>query len=237
MDCERCGTSLSIQDLEKNEWFNDSEIFFIKCPLCEHEIRLISSLFEEEHINKQYLKMIVLDSFSNKKEKYVDYIPKKQRDILFEHLSSCYKCSQDIEGMRLTEVDREIEFNKATYKFFIDKSKDTMIELDTKDMTLEGSVLKSFVFDNKVYEVCEDNLFFSNNEVLENVKVKRECYNLDNGELVIGMVSFVFSKNKVILEKIWLKTEQQIEKEKMFLSNMRRGKIRILFELFQKHFV
>jgi hypothetical protein len=231
MECSRCNTSLSIHDLESNEWLNDCEFFSIKCPVCEFITKVDSPLFENEHICSQYLRMIALDSSNNKKEKYTDYVPKKQRELIFEHVSTCEICSSKIESIRLDGISKEIEFNESTYKFFAANAKDVMIELDKTQVYIEESTIKSFVFDGKTYNLSEDNVFYYNCETLRGVEKKRFCYNIDSNGVSIGMVAFVFIDNKIVLEKIWLKQEHRVEKQRQFISNLRSGKTRILFDL------
>jgi len=217
MECGRCKTSLSVQDLDKNEWNDDSEIFIFKCPICEYETNLVSPLFESEHISNQYLRMIVSDSNNYKKEKHTDYIPELQRRKIFDHLSSCSFCSDKIEGLRLTEISREIEFNENTYRFFLKKAKNVEKQL-VED--------KSFIFENIKYEIIEEDLFYKDEE--------RYCYNLEKDEFSVGMVSVIKIDDKLFLEKIWLKSEKRLEKEKQFLLRLRSGKVRILLDLIQK---
>lgn len=234
MECSQCKISLSIQDLEKNEWQDDAEVFIIKCPVCEHETKLVSSIFEETgHISNQYLRMIIVDSKFQNKEKLTDYMPEQQRRKLFQHLSSCHVCSDKIESMRLLEISKEIEFNENAYKFFITRAKDIIKELDPSKVKSNGRI-KSFVYEDQKYDITEENLFCHHKELLNGVDIERLCYNLERNDFSIGMVSFVKSNGKIILEKIWLKSEQRIEKEKQFLTNLRSGKIRILLELIQR---
>ena len=234
MECSKCGTSLSIQDVEKNEWLDDSEIFIIKCPVCEHELKLISSLFDSDHLSSQYIRMIVLDSKFEVKEKYTDYIPEKQRKKIFDHISSCSICSNKIESFRLTEISKEFEFNESTYKFFVEKAKDVVKELEPKQIKINGTGIEGFTFEDKFYDVSLNNLFCRHEEKINDVKIERLCYGLEKDDFNIGMVSFVKSNKKVILEKIWLKSEERLKKEKQFLLNLKSGKIRILFELIKK---
>lgn len=237
MECKQCKTSLGLQDLEQNEWYDNEEVFIIKCPVCQNETRLVSALFDEsQHISSQYLRMIVCDSNSQKKEKYTDYIPQKQRQRIFQHLSSCSVCADKTESYRLSEIAKEIEFNENTYKYFVTKSKNVIKELDPeKKQIIVNGTIKSFVFENETYEISEEILFYNNQETLDNtILIDRLCYTLDKDGFNIGMVSFVKSNEKIILEKIWLKSEQRIEKEKQFVLSLRSGKIRILFELIQK---
>ena len=234
MECSKCGTSLSIQDVERNEWLEDSETFIIKCPVCEHEIKLVSPLFDSGHLSNQYIRMIVLDSKFETKEKYTDYVPENQRKKIFDHISSCSVCSDKIESFRLSEISKEFEFNESTYKFFVEKAKEVVKELEPKQIKINGSGIESFVFEDKHYNVSIDNLFCSHKEKINDVEIERLCYGLEKESFNIGMVSFVKSKGKIILEKIWLKSEERLKKEKQFLLNLKSGKIRILFELIKK---
>jgi hypothetical protein len=211
-------------------------MFIIKCPSCEFESKLVSPLFEEQHVSQQYLRMIVSDSKNDKKEKLTNYIPEQQRKNIFDHVSSCKKCSERIDDLRLSEISKEIKFNEKTYVFFVAKAKDIIKELDPSKNQVELNCIgvKSFLFEDEHYHVCEEDLFYHHHGELNGVMIERFCYNLEKEEFSIGMVSFVMSNGKIILEKIWLKSQQRIEKEKQFLSNLRSGKIRILFDLIQK---
>ena len=67
--------------------------------------------------------MIICDSNSQKREKYTDYIPEKQKQRIFQHLSSCSICSDRIESYRLSEISKEMEFNEIR----IDKIKQEVL--------------------------------------------------------------------------------------------------------------
>lgn len=225
MDCEQCGTPLSIQDVIRNEWVDTSEIFYLKCPSCEYETKIKSFLFVSDHISKPYLAMIVVDSQVVKTEKIIDYIPKKQRQMIFDHLSSCKHCSEKIEEIRLNEISKEFQLNQDVYEFFLKQSKEVL-----KEIEYQKSDNIKFVYDKVSYEVNEANLFCKNTEK----KVEKICFYLEKESLNIGIVSFVRTHNKLFLEKIWLKSQKRLEKEKQFLSDLRIGKIRVLIDLVQK---
>jgi hypothetical protein len=234
MECDKCGTTLSINDVEKNEWNEDSEQFIIICPICETEKKLVSPLFESGHIARQYLSMIVLDSDSQNKEKTIDYMPKKQQDMIFEHLAKCDICSERIEETRLIKISKDIQINDSTYKFFISQADDVIEELSKDKVKMNCVGIKSFVYKNQEYQIDSKNLFCEYEEFLGDIKIKRRCYILENEECSIGMVSFVETNEKLILEKIWLKTQKHLEKERQFLDNLRSGKVRVLFDLVKK---
>lgn len=230
MDCNQCNTSLSIQDLIKNEWIDDSEVFTIKCPICHYDNKLVSPIFESDHISIPYLKVIILDSKNTKKEKYTDYIPEEQRNKIFKHLSACQECSDRIENYRLTDILKEINFSGDLYNFFLDKA--WQVDKDaTYKVVLNGHGIKKFTFNDKVYNVSKDNIFYENENIF--------CYRLEDQEFNVGMASFVKEKDKFVLDKLWLKTDKRIEKEKKLLASLKSEKVRILFYLFKKmhHFV
>jgi hypothetical protein len=235
MECYNCGTSLSIQDVERNEWLDDCEIFIIKCSTCSNQTKLESFLFDvDNHLSSQYIKMIFLDSKFETKEKYTNYIPEKQRKMIFDHVSSCSVCSNKIENLRLSELTKEFKFNESAYKFFIERSKDVIKELKQKQIKVNSSEIEGFIFEDKFYDVCSDNLFCRHEEEINNVKIERLGYSLEKENFNIGMVSFIKSNGKIILEKIWLKSEERLKKEKQFLLNLKSCKISILFELIKK---
>jgi len=234
MYCSLCNTSLSLQDVDRNIWKEQSEEFIIKCPVCQTEKILISELFEHGHINKQYFAIIVSDSDSNNKEKLTDYIPQNLKQKIFDHLSSCQICSEKIEEFRLNKIFKKINLNEETYNFFIKCANDVIIELNRENISFKNNNICSFKFENQTYTIDQNNIFYSCEKTLEGIKIEQKCYLLEKNSYNIGMVSFVFSNNKIILEKIWLKSEQRLEKEKTLLTNLKNGKIRILFELIDK---
>jgi hypothetical protein len=228
MKCTKCDTELSVQDLEKNEWVEDSEVFYIKCSVCDGITILKSNLFEDGHIAQQYLGLIVSDSGKHK-EKYVDYIPEVQKQKLFDHLNICDFCKNKIEGVRLAEISKEIEFNEKAYDFFLSKAKDVITQVDKEILKN-----KAFIFEKEEYALNPEELFYQKKELLNGIEIERLCYNLETDGIYVGMVSFVISNDRLILEKIWLKSENRIEKEKEFLKNIRSGKFRILFSIIKK---
>jgi hypothetical protein len=234
MECDRCSTSLSIQDVISNQWIDESEIFTIKCPQCSSESQIISPTFEAGHISIQYLAMIVTDSKEAKSEKYVNYLPIDVRNKIFEHLSKCKKCSDRVESLRLTEISNELKFSEKLYDYFVSKADDIIQELDPKKNQIKtnGSGVHWFVHNDNMYKVAQ--VFFRNSGLIEGIEFQRTCYNLESDNLTIGMVSFIESNNKIILEKIWFKSEERLELEKQFVSQLQNGKIKLVFDLLHR---
>jgi hypothetical protein len=225
MDCQQCGTSLSVQDIARNEWIDNSEVFFVKCPSCEYETIIKSFLFVSGHISKPYLAMIVVDSQFVKSEKLIDYIPEKQRQTVFQHLSTCKVCSDMIEEIRLNEISKELQLTHDVYEFFLKQSKEVLKEIEYS----KTDHIK-FNYDKVNYEVNEHNLFRKNTEK----KIEKLYFYLEKESINVGIVSFVRTHNKLFLERIWLKSQKRLEKEKQFLTDLRSGKIRVLLDLVQK---
>jgi len=239
MECIGCGESLSLQNIDKNFWREDTEVFVLNCPICDVKTEITSELFEDGHISKQYLAMVVSDTQYSKttsNEKLLDYLPELQKQKILEHVSMCQICADQLEEIRLKEFSKEIIFNEKTYKFFISRAKNIIRQLDLqkKQVVLSESGIKSFVFDETEYELQEENLFCKRSEMVEQIPLNRYCYNISKESIFVGMVSFVISNNKIILEKIWLKSDEHIEKEKEFLKNLKNGKVKILFNILDK---
>jgi hypothetical protein len=234
MKCKNCDTLLSLQDLEKNEWHDDSEVFYIKCSVCNYITTLNSNLFEQGHVSQQYLGLIIYDSGSQKEEKFINYIPEIQRKKLFEHLENCDECKKKIESIRLDEVLKQIRFNEKTYNFFVAKAKNVIKQLDHDKVKLKDGKITSFIFENEQFTLNQEDLFYQKKDVLNDIEINRLYYDIKKNNFHIGIVSFAISNDRIILEKIWLKSENLIEKEKEFLKNLRSGKFRILFDLITK---
>jgi len=238
MECIGCGQSLSLQNIEKNFWREDTEVFVLVCSFCEVKTEISSELFEDEHVSNQYLSMVVSDTNYSKtsNEKLLDYLPELQKQKILQHVSQCRICSDKLEEIRLKEFSREIIFNEKTYNFFVNRAKSIIRELDQQknQVVLNDTGIKSFIFNETEYELQEENLFCKRTEILEQIPLDRYCYNISKDKIFVGMVSFVISNNKIILEKIWLKSDEYIEKEKEFLQNLKNGKVKILFSILDK---
>lgn len=219
MRCKNCKTLLSFYDVDRNAWKDDIEEFIIVCPHCKTETKLVSYLFEYGHITNPFLEMLVEDSDNDTREKNLNYIPQKQRVMLLEHLKYCDVCSDKMEQIRLLNLSHSLLFNKDTYDFFMSRAKDINQEIKC-EFNCVG--LKSFVFEGVFFSLSKKDLFFAQNQLW--------CYFLEQGSCSIGMASFRKFSNKVILEKIWLKSNQRIIKERQFIQELSFGTVRDLLE-------
>jgi len=232
MECSNCGKSLSLQDANRNEWQDEAEVFVFVCPGCSAETKIIARLFESGHISSQYLEMIVLDTEDQGKEKYLDYIPGNQKQKLIKHLASCEFCSDKLERLRLNRIANSIEFKEATYSFFLTQAKEVYKVLQIDEFKKNGIGLKLFVFEGVSYQMTKDDLFY--NIVNDKKRSQCLCYILEKDSHNVGMVSFIMLNDKVILEKIWLKSSQRILKEKKFLDNLKNSELEFLTDIVRK---
>jgi hypothetical protein len=230
MHCSSCNFVLSIQDLDRTEWVNDSEEFIFICSNCKNETKLVSFLFNQEHINEQYLETIVADV--DNEEKYLDYVPNKQKEYLLNHLKKCLICSDKLESLRLKNISRQIITNEKTYNFFMSQAKQIGKKLTCSEITINCIGIKSFIFNQNLYKFSKRNLFYNHLEHNKNYL----CYFLENDSHIIGMVSFIKMQDEVLLDKIWVKSEERIEKEKRLLRNLKCADVKILYDLVNKKF-
>lgn len=228
MKCSICDTYLSIQDISNTIWDNELVVFIFSCPICYSEKKLTSNLFESGHISKPYLEMLVIDT--ENKEKQLDYVPVKQRQMLISHLSNCQFCSSFLEEIRLHKISKEIEFNRNIYEFFSSKAQGVCKVLNEQEIKIDCNSIKYFKFNDKEYELLFKNLIYesttNDGQIL--------CYVIEQDNFKIGMVSFLKLQDNIILDKIWIKSKERIQKEKLFLSNLKIFEFRILVDLIKK---
>lgn len=227
MQCRNCSTPLTLQDLTNNEWSDVVEEFIFVCPVCKTEKRLVTFLFDSGHITDQYLELFILDSEYFRKEKFLDYMPEQQRNFLISHLSSCSSCSDRLESMRLSKVCQKVKIDETMFRFFSKQAVSVFKELKQSEVVFRDSKkIKAFLFEGVVYHLSEEKKFYEDNELL--------CYSLEKQKHDIGMVSFFRTKENVIVEKIWFKSKERIQKEKNFLSSLKNTEMKILIDLVKK---
>lgn len=222
MRCRKCKTLLSFYDVDSNAWKNDVEEFVSICPRCKTETKFVSYLFELGHITIPFLEMLVEDSDTEVREKYANYMPKEQREMLLKHLQQCEICSSKMEQIRLSNLSHSLLFDRETYEFFMSRAKSINQEVECK---INGVGLKSFSFQGNTFLLSKKDLFFE----LEQNNTKLWCYFLERDSCSVGMASLKKSLNKVVLEKIWLKSSERIMKEKQFIRELSIGNVRDLF--------
>lgn len=228
MKCKQCDFPLSIYNVDDNFWFEDKQTFVFVCPVCSSKSELISSIFEHKHITKPYLEMLIVDS--ENKEKQLDYMPQYQKDLILTHLCSCTHCSSVLESMRLIKISNEIEFNRNIYNFFIMQAIDVSRKLSNEEVKINGVGIKSFKFHNQEFYISKKHLFYECKK--DNAKLL--CYVIEHDCTNIGMVSFIKHSDFIVLDKIWLKSEERLEKEKRFLNNIKTGNMKVLIDLVTK---
>lgn len=228
MKCNHCNLPLSIYNVDDNFWFEDKQTFVFICPKCSIKSELVSNIFEHGHITKPYLEMLIIDS--ENKEKQLDYMPQYQKDLILTHLRTCTHCSSILESMRLIKISNEIEFNRNIYDFFIMQAIDVSKKMTNEEIKNNGVGIKSFKFCNQEFHVSKKHLFYECKK--ENAKLL--CYIIEHNSTNIGMVSFLKHNDYIILDKIWLKSEKRLEKEKRFLNNVKTGNMKVLVELVTK---
>lgn len=231
MHCRNCDFFLSIQNFDRAEWVDEIEEFIFICPKCKHEIKLVSFLFEHGHISDQYLETIARDTEELYKEKYLDYMPKMQHNFLISHLSNCSYCSEKLESFRLNRISEQFESHVKVYNFFMSQAKHVSEIQNSFKIVTNGVGIKMFVFDGVSYNLSK-NLFYD--QIKENKH--NLCYFLERDSYIAGMVSFIKIQKKIFLDRIWLKSQERMEKEKKFFNSLNCIDIKILYDLVRKKY-
>jgi len=236
MICSNCKKDLSIQDVKQNKWEQDIEIFVIICPFCNFENTIKISLFENEHLNQYYINLLSQDSSYSKKtnEKFLDYVQIDKKEKILNHLSKCAVCFDKLEEMRLFEVYNKSLQNEQLYKFFLKKAENIIIELKKKDFKIKNKRIEHFFYKNQKFYPNE--MFYEIQEHENGLNLCKTYYKITTKNFTIGIVSFVLTNNKIILEKIWFKNKQIIKKEQKFVKDIKKGKTRILFDTIIKFY-
>jgi hypothetical protein len=234
MICSKCNKQLSLQDIKQSKWEQDTEVFDLICPFCKTKNTIKIHLFENKHIGNHYIKLLSQDSSycNNHEEKHFDYIENSKKEKILKHISVCSTCSEKLEEIRLFEFSVETLQNKQLYDFFLKKAKDTIIDLNKKNFKIKNKLLKQFSFKNEKFNLSE--LFFESDEKHNGIEFQKQYYKIEKNKIIIGLVSFVTSNNKVILEKIWFKNKETIQKEQKFIEGIKKGKTRILLNTLSK---
>jgi len=210
--CIGCGRSLYLSDVEENIWHDDYEEFILTCHYCGQKNNIIIRLFDEAgHISKYNLEML-------KTEK--NYLPEKQLQTVSEHLKNCQSCSEALDNCILNEIETKVKFNEKTLTFFMNNSKEIFKEMNevTFHNNGKGLCVEAFELSDNKYTLKEEDSFFR-----DSVRV---CYYLRINHCLVGLVSFLNS-DKVILERIWLRSSESIKKEQKFFQDLKDKKIKL----------
>lgn len=230
MECKKCNNPLSIFDVDRSIWVGQIEEVFFICPKCNSESKFVSRLFEKDHISKSFLEMLMNDC--EKKEKHLNYLPNEQRSALLTHLVSCQYCTEKLEEMKLTKILKEMKTNKFIYNFFTTQATEISKVLTDKEIETNNIGIKSFKFNRRAYAFSNKHLFYDCKK--ENKRLL--CYTLEYNSSSVGMVSFLKSKKQVVLHKIWMKSKQRLEKEKVFLNNLRTGDMKTIASFIKRSY-
>ena len=222
-NCCNCFGQLGIYDLKSNSWNVDVEEFVFICPVCKTENTIRSLLFKETHIAIHYL-TLYKENPSN--------IQEEQRKILENHVAKCDECSKTLNELILTEIEDKFKFNEQSFEFFNKHAKLVAKQLaDDKIVTeIKNNIMsvKFFEYDEKKYQLTENDEFSRKEDFLEGNKslpIERIAYYLFEEHWLLGIVSFLVYKDKVILEKIWFKPSNIQALEKKFIEDLKKRKI------------
>jgi len=234
MECSNCHTSLCLSDFVSSEWDRNIEKIVFKCSVCDSNVYFEKPLFENDHINFSYLSLIVLDADSKCNEKYLKYIPEQQRNILFNHIEDCQICKGKIESIRLSKISLKINSDKELYDYFLDQSECVMKILYLDDIKIVKENIESFIYKGTVYKLEEFDKFWFDESEVKGQKCKRDCYVLKKNNYRIGIVSFIYIDNCIILERIWFKSESRLKQERKMIASIRTGGFKVPIDVVQR---
>jgi hypothetical protein len=222
-NCCNCFGQLGIYDLKHNSWNTDVEEFVFICPVCKTENTIRSSLFKNNHIALHYLTLY--------KENQIN-IPIEQKKILEEHVRNCPECTKALNELLLTEIEDKFRFNEQSFEFFSKHAKLIAKQLDDGRIVAEikdgHASVKFFEFEDKKYQLTESDEFYRKDDFLEgnqSLPIERIAYYLFEAHWLLGMVSFLAYKDKLVLEKIWFKPPNIINLEKKFIDDLKKRRI------------
>jgi len=140
--------------------------------------------------------------------------------MILEHMNNCQLCKETSDNCILNEIETRMKFNEKSLTFFMNNSQEVFKEIfdATFHKNGNGLCIESFELNDKKYVVKEEDQFFK-----DNVRV---CYYLRIDHCLAGLASFLNS-DKVILERIWLRSEESIRKEQRFLQDLKDKKINL----------
>lgn len=228
MNCKNCKTQLSLYNIDRNVWLGKTEEFIFICPKCNVESKFITYIFKGVHLSLSCLEMLVVDS--DNQEKQLNYMPKEKRNMILEHLTSCPYCSNKLEEIRLLKISNELCFNREVFDFFMSQASNISILLKDDEVKTNDIGIKSFKFNNNEFFLSKKHLFYDLKKENEHFL----CYTLERNNCSIGMASFLKKGNQINLDKIWIKSELRLLKEKILLRNISTGEMSALINLVRK---
>lgn len=227
-NCDHCFYPLNLQDLDRKQWNGDVEEFVFQCSFCGKETIVKSNLFDEEHINDNYLNVIREDP---------DYFSKDYQDKIFEHLKNCLFCKDKFEEDFLDSIENKIKFSQKSLEHFRKYSQQILIELNDVEYFKDsnGVNIREFRYDDKIYLIDEDDEFYRDKKKLKTIdNVEEICYFIKENQNIIGNVSFLIKEEKIVLDRIWFLSNTIIEKRHKFFKDLEQGKIKIKLNTLEK---
>ena len=221
-NCGSCGHPLHLQDLKESQWDDDTQNFIFVCSACNSNNSVKFDLFNYDgHVNRRYLAILKDDK---------DYLSGERLTRFFAHVDACDNCKARLNEEYIAEVEEKIKFNEKSLLYLVRHAEDVF-----QDVTAiyENSHIKRFSFKGDTYEINEDDEFYRDEG--DRLQI---CYYLRNDkQCLMGMVCFsIGKKEKIILEKIWFRTEENLKKEQELFRLLKEGKIKLRLETIEKIF-
>ena len=221
-NCFNCGYPLHLQDLKNSQWIDNVQEFNFICSSCNSNNYVKFSLFDKNgHVNRSYIAILKDDK---------EYISGERLTNLFNHINSCDECKKRLNEEYIADVEEKIRFNERSLLYFIRHADDVYKELI--NYKFENDHVKYFKFEDKSFVIKEDDEFYRDDDRCQ------ICYYLRNEEqCLLGMVCFsIFNKEKVVLDKIWFRSEDNLKKEQHFFNLLKEEKIKLRLETIEKIF-
>jgi len=216
-NCSNCGHPLHLQDLQLSEWDDTGQIFYFICQSCEHETIVKYKLFNANgHLNKITFRIIKDDT---------DYIRNGQLAKVTEHLSSCELCRQQVDEEYLEEVEEKVRSNEKSLAYFLKHAHSVNLKV-VADVV--GFRIKSFIYEGLKLDLNSDDEFYSDDNTVYYYIKKDQC--------LVGMACFKFVNANTILDRIWLRSPEVVNKERDFFQGVKEGRIKIRLDSIQKIF-
>lgn len=213
--CNKCKSSLYLNDIVNTNWENNTEKFTIKCSVCSFENNIMVNLFNDDgHINLYNLQMLRVDR---------NYFPKDQFDMLTEHLNNCDYCKMNFENTLLDEIENNLSFNEKTLTFFNKHSLLVMEPIIRNDITVKNKQTDFCIEKVKIY----DNEYILNDNDIFHRDKNLVYYYLRKDLCLYGLISFLNEKDNIFIERFWKRSYNSINSEKKFFDDLKNKKIKI----------
>jgi len=218
--CSKCNNDFILDDLKSSYWVKDHEEIIFECSHCGHKDITKIPLFDSGHIDIKYLGILEKDS---------NNLPKDLLNKLYRHVSSCEVCKNLFDEKQLNEAKENVEFHEKSLEFFVKESnsKTVLKKLNIDEVTItedkNGKHINRFTYNDKNYYLKIEDEFF---EKSYDDDAKVLYYYINNEVGSVGMASFIFQHNDIILENIWFMSN----KIQDYFSDLKKGKVKLTLE-------